>query len=179
MRLNERKPDDNWRHMGRYLFAFSCARELFEAAAEASRDAERIRNQLEEAEQRTLSSDSSTVGYRVSGSRDPDGRMVSAVSSKMELEDALRERQERDYALIDLACHVLYGTDSTAGLWALVGWRADALAQRYLNGLTWAQVGDLMGYSESHVWQQAQVALEVCDANGVMWTIMGRGGAEG
>lgn len=165
--------------MGRYLFAFACARELFEAAAEASRDAERIRHQLDEAEERALSSGGATMGSRVSASRDPDGRMVSAVGAKMELEEALRERQERDYALIDLACRVLYGDEPDAGLWALVGWRADALAQHYLNGLTWAEVGDLMGYSESHVWHQAMVALDVCDCNGVMWTIMGRGGAEG
>lgn len=156
-------------------YAFASSRELFEAAREASRDAERIRRQLDAMEQRTLSLGGG-MGERVSSTGEPD-RMAGRVAALVDMESALRERQESDYALLDLACAVLYGTDAHAGLWSLVGWRADALAHHYLNGMTWAQVGDVLGYSEQHVWREAQVALDVCDGWGLPDVIAGFGGA--
>ena len=154
---------------------FRDARELFEAAREASRDAERIRRQLEAMEQRALSLGGG-MGERVSSTGEPD-RMAGRVAGLVDVEESLRERQAQDYALIDLACAVLYGTDSRAGLWSLVGWRADAICQHYLNGLTWAEVGAVLGYSEQHVWREAQVALDVCDGWGLADVMAGRGGA--
>lgn len=157
-------------------WTFASARELFEAAREASRDAERIGRQLAAMEQRALSLGGSGFEPRVSATHDPD-RVGGSVAALVDMERRLRERQSEDYALIDLACAVLYGTDSDAGLWALVGWRADAIAQHYLNGLTWAEVGAVLGYSEQHVWREAQVALDVCDGWELADVVAGRGGA--
>lgn len=158
-------------------YRFSCARELFEAAREASRDAERIRRQLDAMAERADGLGGG-FGPRVSSTSEPD-RMASRVASMVDLEERMRERQEQDYALIDLACKVLYGDDSTGGLWSLVGWRADAIFHHYLGGMTWADTGRLMGYTERHVWEQSMVALDVCDGWGLADVIAGRGGAEG
>lgn len=157
-------------------YQFTSARELFEAAREASRDAERIRRQLDAMEQRALSLGGG-MGERVSSTGEPD-RMGGRVAALVDMEAALRERQEADYALLDLACAVLYGTGSHDGLWSLVGWRADAIAHHYLNGMTWAQVAELMGYSQRYLWDQVQMAMDVCDGYGIAGTIAGRGDAE-
>ena len=159
-------------------YCFQNARELFEGAREASRDAERIRRQLVAMEDRATSLGGGGLGARVRSTGEPD-RMGSSVAAMVDLEDRLRARQEEDYELIDYACRVLYGTDNDAGLWALVGWRADAIAQHYLNGMTWEEVGEVMGYSAQHVWQQAQAAFDVCDGWGIASVMAGKGGAEG
>ena len=156
---------------------YSCARELFESAAEASRDAERIRRQLDAMSERAASLGGSSLGVHVSSTGEPD-RMASRVAALVDMESALLERQKSDYEVIDTACRVLYGDDAKTGLWSLVGWRADAIAQHYLNGLTWAEVGDVLGYSDQHVWREAQVALDVCDGYGFMDVMRGRGTAE-
>lgn len=156
---------------------FTDSREFFEAAREASRDAERIRRQLAAMEDRATATAGGGFEPRVRSTPDPD-RIGRSVSALVDRESMLRERQEDDYRLIEAANRVLYGETGRDGLWALVGWRADALAQHYLNDRTWSQVGDLMGYTEQHVWQQAQVALEVCDGWGMVAVVAGRGGAE-
>lgn len=156
---------------------FRDARELFRAASEASRDAERCRRQLAAMEARALSLGGG-LGGGVRATGEPD-RMAGRVAAMADREAALRRRVDWDYAVIDLACAVLYGADSDAGLWALVGWRADALALHYLDGMTWAEVGRRLGYSEQHVWREAQVALDLCDGWGVAAAMAGRGGAEG
>lgn len=158
-------------------YRFQSARELFEAAREASRDAERITRQLAAMEQRTLSLGGGGFEPRVSSTPTPD-RMALRINALVDVEDKLRRRQEEDYQLIDLASAVLYGTDSDAGLWALVGWRADAIFHHYLNGMTWEQVGSLLGYNHQYVWQQVQVALNVCDGWGIYRVMQGVGGAE-
>ena len=159
------------------MYQFQSARELFECAREASRDAERIRRQLDAMEERADGLGSSGLSQRVSSTGEPD-RMASRVAAMVDREEMLRRRQEEDYAVIELANLVLYGDGASSGLWALVGWRADALALHYLNGETWAVVGSLLGYSEPHVWQQAQVALDVCDGWGLVSVMQGMGCAE-
>ena len=164
--------------MERYsAFAFATARDLFEAAREASRDAERIRRQLEAMEQRTLSLGGGGFEPRVS-STPTGGTMERRVGALIDMEGRLRERQEDDYALLDLASRVLYGDDSGSGLWALVGWRADAIYHHYIDDLKWAVVANMLGYSETHVWQQVQVAFDVCDGWGVPNVIAGVGAAQ-
>ena len=157
-------------------YQFGSARELFEAAREASRDAERIRRQLDAMEQRAEGLGGSGFEPRVRSTSDPD-RMGGRVAAMVDRESILRERQEEDYAIIEYANAVLYGKDGRSGLWALVGWRADAVALHYLNDMKWSEVAQALCYSEPHVWQQAQVALEVADAWGVA-VISGMGGAE-
>ena len=171
-------PSDGRTTLGEALYTFQSARELFESAREASRDAERIRNQLMAMESAADGLGGSGMTQRVSSTGEPD-RMAGRVASLVDREEMLRRRQDEDYALIDLANRVLYGEDGRSGLWVLAGWRADALALHYLNGETWGVVGRLLGYSEQYVWQQAQVALDLCDGWGLVSVMAGTGGAEG
>ena len=156
---------------------YASAREMFEAAREAALDAERIRRQLDAMEGADLSLGGGGFEPRVRSTPDPD-RMGRAVAAHLEQAERLLARQEEDYRLIDAACDVLYGTDSEAGLWALVGWRADALYHHYLALRTWAEVGELLGYSEQHVWREAMAALDTADAWGWRAVVGGMGGAE-
>lgn len=156
---------------------FASARDLFESAREASRDMARIRRQLDAMEHRASSLGSGGFEPRVRSTHDPD-RMGGAVVTKVDMEERLRERYDDDRRLVDMATSVLYGDEGGGGLWALVGWRADAIAQHYLHDLTWAQVGDLLCYSEQHVWREAMAALETCDAWGIDAVMQGRGRAE-
>ena len=158
-------------------YQFASARELFEAAREASRDAERIRRQLDAMEQRAEGLGGSGFEPRVRSTSDPD-RMGGRVAAMVDVERKMRERQSWDYAIIDYACAVLYGTDNDAGLLSLMGWRADAIYHHYIGGMTWAQVGMVLGYSEQHVWRECQVALDTCDAWGFLDTMRGHGQAE-
>ena len=158
------------------MHLYDSARDMFEAAREAALDAERIRRQLAAMESADLSLGGGGFEPRVRSTPDPD-RMGRAVASHMEQAERLLSRQEDDYRLIDAACTVLYGTDSEAGLWALVGWRADALYHHYLALRTWAEVGELLGYSAEHCCREAMAALETADAWGWRSVVEGRGQA--
>jgi hypothetical protein len=111
---------------------------------------------------------------RVRSTPEPD-RMAGRVAAMVDREGMLERRQEEDYRLIDAACSVLYGPDNRSGLYALVGWPADAIWHHYLGLRTWEEVGELLGYSPSHVKRMAAAALDYCDANGQTWTELGRG----
>jgi len=156
---------------------YATAREMFEAAREAALDAERVRRQLESMERASVSVGGQGFEGRVRSTPDPD-RIGRAVAAAVDVGLRLRRRQEEDYRLIDAACAVLYGTDSDAGLWALVGWRADAIYHHYLGLRTWAEVGELLGYSEQHVWREAMAALETADAWGWRAVVNGMGRAD-
>ena len=153
------------------------AREFFEAAREAARDAERIRRQLAAMESRMLSLGGGGYEGRVRSTPDPD-RIGASVSAMLDQTDRLREREAEDYAVIDAACRVLYGPDNRSGLYALVGWPADAIYHHYLALHTWEGTAAMLGYSVSHVKHSVCVALDLADANGQMWTELGRGMAE-
>lgn len=159
-------------------YSFSSARELFESAREASKDAERIRRQLLAMEARATSLGGGSFEPRVASTPNPQ-RMADAVGAMVDREAALERRQADDYDLIDFACEVLYGReqDGSGGLWSLVGWRADALWWHYLGGRTWAEVGRMMGYTPEHACRQAMAALDTCDAWGLAATIAGTGSA--
>ena len=149
---------------------------FFESASEASREVDRIREALDMLDEdatrvRVSSLEPWTQSGRLHGI---EGR-VAALSDKHE---ELSRRLETDYAIIDRACAVLYGTDNDAGLYRLVGWRADALYYKYIDGMTWPEIGAILGYSKGYVASQAKVALEVCDANGMVRTIAGVGFAD-
>ena len=156
---------------------YRTAREFFEAAREAARDAARIGRQLDGMKRRALALGGGGFEPRVRSTPDPD-RIGRAVGSMLDNEAILRERQESDYALIDAACAVLYGPDNRSGLYALVGWPADAIWHHYLGLRTWEDTADLMGYSTRHVQTCVAAALDVADANGQMWTELGVGLAE-
>lgn len=160
-------------------YSFSSARELFESAREASKDAERIRRQLLAMEARAGSLGGGSFEPRVASTPNPQ-RMADAVGAMVDREAALERRQAEDYDLIDLACEVLYGReqDGSGGLWSLVGWRADALALHYLDDLPWSKVAERLCYSESYVKQQARAALDTADGWGIPRVVLGFGAAE-
>ena len=153
------------------------AREFFETAQEASRDAERCRRQLADMELAALSLPGGTGAARVSGG-DHD-RMAVRVGALVDREAALHSRIEQDYRLIDLACAILYGADGVSdGLASMAPpWWSDAIYHHYLQGRTWAVTGELLGYSEAHVRRAAAAGFDLMDANGMTATVAGSGGA--
>ena len=153
---------------------YQTAREFFEAAREAARDADRIRLQLAAMDARSESLGGGGFEPRVRSTPDPD-RMGIRVASLVDHGEMLARRQAEDYQLIDAACRVLYGPDDRGGLYALVGWPADAIYHHYLALRTWDETARLMGYSVRHVQRSVDVALDLADANGQMWTELGGG----
>jgi hypothetical protein len=153
------------------------AREFFEAARDAARDAERIGTQLAEQEERALALGGGGLGEHVSTTPAHD-RMAARVAALVDHKAILERRRAEDYRIIDRACAVLYGTDNDAGLWALVGWPADAIYHHYLALRTWEETGALLGYSHRYVQDRVAWAFELADANGMWWTERGHGMAE-
>lgn len=133
----------------------------------ASRDAERIRRQLQALEDKATSLGEGGFEPRVRATGEQD-RMGSRVAALVDRERELRRRQEADYATIDDACRVLYGDDGAQGLDALVPpiW-ADVLWWRYLDGATWEEVGANVGYSARRCFDLAQEALRMADQHGL------------
>lgn len=156
---------------------YQTARELFEAAREAARDAERIRLQLASMEARATHVGGGGFEPRVRSTPDPD-RMGATVAALADHGGMLERRQAEDYRLIDAACRVLYGPDNRGGLYALVGWPADAIYHHYLALRTWDETAAMMAYSKRYVIERVTWALELADANGQMWTELGVGLAE-
>ena len=105
-------------------------------------------------------------------------RMAEGVAALVDHRGILERRREEDYRIIDAASTVLYGRDNRSGLWALVGWPADAIWHHYLALRTWDETASMLGYSKRHTQERVAWALEVADANGQMWTELGRGLAE-
>ncbi|MBQ9006739.1 MAG: hypothetical protein IJ092_10265 [Atopobiaceae bacterium] len=153
------------------------AREFFEAAREAARDAHLVARQLDGMEHRALSLGGGGFEPRVRSTPDPD-RIGATVAAGIDQGERLRARQEEDYRAIDAACRVLYGADNRSGLYALVGWPADAIYHHYLALRTWEDTAALLGYSVRHVQTCVRAALDLADANGQMWTELGIGMAE-
>jgi hypothetical protein len=153
---------------------YADARDFFNAARRASKDAAAITRQLDTLENRALGMGGGGFDPRVRSTPAHD-RMGMAVAALVDRETKLRAQLEADYALIDKACALLYGTDNERGLRSLVEWPADALFYHYLALLTWNETANRLGYSTSYVRYQANAALDFVDANGAMWTELGIG----
>ena len=153
---------------------YQTSRELFDAARAAARDAELCARQLASMEESALSLGGGGFEPRVRSTPDPD-RIGANVAAGMDVRAVLEARRDEDGRVTDAACRVLYGPDRRSGLYALVGWPADAIYHHYLALRTWEQVADMLGYSVQHVRRQAMAALDLADANGQMWTELGRG----
>lgn len=150
------------------------AREFFEAVSSAARDAERCRSLLETMEQRALAVSKPALEGRVKTSG--ADVMAKRVGAYVDRETLLHARIEEDYRLIDMAVAVLYGDGLKDGLASLApAWWADVLDLRYIEGMTWAEVGAVVCYSPSHVRLAADAALDLLDAHGLVATEMGRG----
>lgn len=123
------------------------AKQFFERVRDASRDAERIRTQLVAMEHRAQSLGGGGFEPRVRSTPDPQ-RMERRVDVYMDRENALKDRMEDDYRLIDKGCMVIYGNDEHRGLDKVVSpvW-ADVLWWKYLDDAKMVSVADVVGYS--------------------------------
>ncbi len=138
------------------------AKELFERARACSEDVEYLKRRLERME--------SSEGVRgasltptVSRSR-ADVNGTARVDARIDLEAATRERMDADYAVIDYACDVLYGTDNRSGLSALLGTQvADLLWHHYLDGKSWGHAALTVGVAPRTTYRRASAALDLVD----------------
>ena len=154
------------------------ARDIFEEARAAAIDAERTRRSLAAMEAREGVSGQSWEVRSSAGSPDP----MSGVDARLDREREWHARIERDYAVVDHACCILYGAaqDGHGGVAALLSASvADVLWWRYCAAESWRYAADVVGYSESWCHEHAQVAFDLIDSIGVSATIGGLGDAEG
>lgn len=158
---------------------YASAEDFFEAVRNASREAERTRLTLMQMEARE---GVRAQGYKprvmVGGERDK----MAATDSRMDYEARMAERIEQDYRLLDMACAVLYGSESgKGGVDALMGSAvADCISFRYVDARPWSEVAALLGYSR---WSRrslrdlCQQGLDAIDSVGWKRAIEGVGDA--
>lgn len=160
------------------LSDYTSAREFFRAVRDASVEAERTRLTLLRME---ASEGVRAQGYepRTTGGGNRDA--MAKTDSRIDYEERMRERIEADYALIDLACRVLYGEESgKGGVDALMGSAvADCLSFRYVDARTWPEVSALVGYSISECKRKCAEGMDAVDAYGLELCSRGEGFAEG
>ena len=158
---------------------YQTSRELFEAAREASMDAERISRQLEEMDERAAGVGSPSFQAHSGGCREPDA-VGRRVAQKVDRQRVLEKRLDEDYRLIDAACSILYGTDGVSDGLASIAppWWADAIYHHYLALRTWEQTAALVNYSARRTYECARSAFELMDAYGMAATVGGGGMAE-
>lgn len=158
---------------------YASADDFFEAVREASREAERTRLTLLQMEAREVVR---AQGYEarvmVGGERDK----MSATDSRIDYEARMAERIEADYALIDMACELLYGRESgKGGVDALMGSAvADCISFRYVDARPWSEVARLLGYSRwsvNSLRDMCQRGFDAIDALGWERVIEGIGDA--
>lgn len=142
------------------------ARDFFESARAASRDAARARAELERMEQRRLSLGSSAAASVSSSRRDVNGTAASI--ALVDREAALHRRVEEDYRLLDMACEVIYGADGEHGIRRGLGPAyADVVWHRACGDETWAVVSALVGLSRRTCVRYYGVAMDYVDSVGL------------
>ena len=125
---------------------YASAEDFFEAVRQASREAERTRLTLLRMEAREgVRAQSYQPRITIGGERDK----MDTTDSRIDYEARMAERIEQDYRLLDMACAVLYGSESgKGGVDALMGSAvADCISFRYVDARPWSEVAVLMGYS--------------------------------
>lgn len=157
---------------------FGSARELFEAARDASLDAAKVTAELDALDEQAARIGSPSLDPRGRGTRGGDaiGRRVAHIIDRQE---SLERRLGEDYDLIDAACAVLYGSDGISdGLATLAPpWWADAIYHHYVGLRTWDGTAALVLYSKRYVQECVRTAFEIMDANGMAATVAGIGSA--
>ena len=168
--------------MNRILdIGWTSARDLMRAARAASDDYERCERQVIALRLKAESLCGGQAGA-TSGTHSHDSleRRVVALADR---ERDLEQRKQRDDQVMVAACEMLFGGEGSEwreGLSSLVPtfW-CEGLWWHYLQGETWAQVGDRLGYSASHLKNCARDALNTADAYGLATVADGMGIAEG
>lgn len=125
---------------------YSSARDFFAAVREASREAERTRLTLLRMEAREgVRAQGYEPRVMVGGERD----RMAQTDARIDYEERMAERIEQDYRLLDMACELLYGSESgKGGVDRLMGSAvADCISFRYVDARTWKEVAALLGYS--------------------------------
>ena len=153
------------------------ARELFEAARDASRDAEYLKRRIERME---LGEGLRAASLEPS-SRSPvdDVNGTSRVNARMDFEAAVSSRVEDDYAVIDYACAVLYGADGRGGIAALLcPEAADLLWHHYLDCESMGVAADSVGIPRRSAFRMRDRAFDLADMLGFESCAAGEGAAE-
>ena len=163
------------------LSTYPSARSFFEAVRDASVECERTREALLRMEARE---GVRAQGYEAQGRSGHASDRTAATDARIDYEERMRERVEADYALIDVACRVLYGSESgKGGVDALMGSAvADAISFRYVDARPWSEVAAALGYSSDSAKSLralCEQGFDCIDFLGWDNVIGGRGGAEG
>ena len=143
------------------------ARAFFEDVRQAAIDAERCKVQLDAMEVRARFGSSNGIHERVSTSGNGvERRTINYINHH----DQLEKRRDRDFALIDKACAVLYGADQmgSGGLCALNPRWADTLWWVYCAASLWKEVAAHTGYSKRQCQQYRTDALKALDRLGLV-----------
>ncbi len=155
------------------------AEDFFRAVRDASREAERTRLTLMQMESREgVRAQGYEPRVSVGGERD----RMAHTDSRIDYEARMAERIEADYALLDLACRVLYGKESgKGGVDRLMGSAvADCISFRYVDARPWSEVAALMGYSRwsvNSLRDMCQRGFDAIDSLGWERAIEGMGDA--
>lgn len=163
------------------LSGYARAEDFFESVRDASREAERMRLTLMQMEARE---GVRAQGYEALGRSGNASDRAAAIDARLDYEGRMRERIEEDYALIDLACRVLYGEESgKGGVDRLMGSAvADCMSFRYIDARPWSEVAALMGYAPGSVKSLKALCaqgFDCIDFLGLSKVLGGVGGAEG
>lgn len=156
---------------------YPTARDFFLAVRDASIEAERTRLTLMRME---VAEGVRAQRYEANGRSGHRADSMARTDSRMDYEERMNDRVKRDYQLIDLACRVLYGSESgKGGLDALMGSAvADCLSFRYVDARTWTEVAALTGYSERQCQRLCELGMEAADFFGFDNCANGVGDAE-
>lgn len=161
------------------MTTYKDAREFFEAAREASIDADRISRRLAEME---ASEGVRAQGYDAQGrGSGGDVNGMRRTEARIDFERRVEARREADYDLIDRATSVIYGDGQTGmgGIGALMGGAAaDVMWWRFCAAATWPEVCREVGVTDRWARQKAEQAMDMCDAYGMWGMIHGLGVAE-
>lgn len=151
------------------LSDYTRARDFFDSVMEASKESERTRLTILEMEARE---GVRAQSYEVTGRSGHRKDERAQTDSRIDYEARMDERIRDDYALIDLACDVIYGRSSgkggKGGVEALMGSAvADCLSFHYVDARPFPEVSALMGYSESHCRRLCKMGIDACDQVGL------------
>lgn len=158
------------------VYGYQDARDFFGAVRQAAVEVERYERRVQRME--------SAEGVRAQGyqpgSRSARNDAMAKTDARIDYEERMRPRMERDYLLIDLACRICYGEDAKKGVAELLGPEyADVLWWYYCCGWSWSRTAGVLKSSATTVRRWRDVAMDTVDGMGVRRALAGEGIAEG